>query len=53
VPRRVAALLAPAPRPGLPALTVSVLFLGLAVLCAVKAADHLQDLISFAHAVSE
>ena len=53
VPRRVAALLAPAPRPGLPALTVSVLFLGLAVLCAMKAADHLQDLISFAHAVAE
>ena len=52
VPRRVAALLAPAPTPrgGLPALTASLIFLGAAALCAMLAADHLQDLISFAHA---
>ncbi|HEX4786958.1 MAG TPA: M56 family metallopeptidase [Actinospica sp.] len=53
VPRRVAALLAPAPRAGLPALVLSLLFLGGAALCALGAADHLQDLISFAHASAE
>jgi len=50
VPRRVAALLAPAPRPGLVAAAVSLAFLGLAALCAMSAADHLQDLVSLAHA---
>jgi len=52
VPRRVAALLAPAPTPrrGMPALTASLLFLGIAVICALHAADHLQDLLSVAHA---
>jgi len=52
VPRRVAALLAPAPtrRGGLPAIAASLIFLGAAALCAMLAADHLQDLISFAHA---
>jgi hypothetical protein len=50
VPRRVAALLAPAPRAGLPALAFSLIFLGVAALCALRAADHLQDLLSFAHA---
>jgi len=52
VPRRVAALLAPAltPRRGLPALAASLIVLGAAALCAILAADHLQDLISFAHA---
>ena len=51
VPRRVAALLAPAPttRRGMPVLVVSLFFLGVAALCALQAADHLQDLISFAH----
>ena len=53
VPRRVAALLAPAPRRGLPALVCGVLFLGLAAVCALRAADHLQDLLSFAHASAE
>ena len=52
VPRRVAALLAPAltPRQSLPALTATLIFLGTAVLCAMLAADQLQDLVSFAHA---
>lgn len=53
IPRRVAALLAPAPRRGLPALAFSLVFLGLAALCALRAADHLQDLLSFAHASAE
>jgi Zn-dependent protease with chaperone function len=53
VPRRVAALLAPAPRAGLPAVALSLAFLGGAALCAVGAADHLQDLISFAHASAQ
>jgi Zn-dependent protease with chaperone function len=53
VPRRVAALLAPAPRAGLPALAFSLVFLGLTALCALGAADHLQDLLSFAHASAE
>jgi hypothetical protein len=49
----VAALLAPAPRAGLPAVALSLAFLGGAALCAVGAADHLQDLISFAHASAQ
>jgi Zn-dependent protease with chaperone function len=53
VPRRVAALLAPAPRPGFVAAAVGVAFLGLAALCAMGAADHLQDLVSLAHASAE
>jgi hypothetical protein len=52
VPRRVAALLAPAPTPrhALPALATTLLFLAAVALCAFKAADYLQDLISYAHA---
>lgn len=52
VPRRVAALLAPAPtsRGGLATLAASLLFLGAVTVCALVAADHLQDLLSFAHA---
>lgn len=52
VPRRVAALLAPAPtsRHSLPTLAASLLFLGAVAVCALVAADHLQDLLSFAHA---
>jgi hypothetical protein len=55
VPRRVAALLAPAPtsRHGLPTLAASLLFLGAVAVCALVAADHLQDLLSFAHATVE
>jgi Zn-dependent protease with chaperone function len=53
VPRRVAALLAPAPRPGLPALALSLVFLAAAAVCALRAADHLQDLLSFAHATAK
>ena len=52
VPRRVAALLAPAlsRRHGLPALAATSIFLGAVAICAFLAADSLQDLISFAHA---
>lgn len=52
VPRRVAALLAeaPTPRRALPTLAASLLFLGAVAVCALVAADHLQDLLSFAHA---
>lgn len=52
VPHRVAALLAPAPTPrrSLATLTASLLFLGAVAVCALVAADHLQDLLSFAHA---
>jgi Zn-dependent protease with chaperone function len=52
VPRRVAALLAaaPTPRRAWPTLTASLLFLGAVAICALVAADHLQDLLSFAHA---
>ncbi|HET9172322.1 MAG TPA: M56 family metallopeptidase [Actinospica sp.] len=52
VPRRVAALLGPAPstRRGLPTLAASLVFLGVVAVCALVAADHLQDLLSFAHA---
>jgi Zn-dependent protease with chaperone function len=53
VPRRVAALLAPAPRAGLPALLGGLAFLAVAAVCALGAADHLQDLLSFAHASAE
>ena len=53
VPRRVAALLAPAPGRGLAASTLSLAFLALAALCAMGAADHLQDLLSAAHATAE
>jgi Zn-dependent protease with chaperone function len=48
VPRRVAALLAPAPRAGLPAIALCLLVLGVAALCALQAADHLQDVLEFA-----
>lgn len=47
VPRRVAALLAPAPRAGLPAIALCLLVLGVAALCALQAADHLQDVLDF------
>jgi Zn-dependent protease with chaperone function len=52
VPRRVAALLAPAPslRQSLPALAPALLFLAAVAVCAFLAADSLQDLISLAHA---
>ncbi|HWG28701.1 M56 family metallopeptidase [Actinospica sp.] len=55
VPRRVAALLtsAPTPRRGLPTLTATLLFLGAVAICALVAADHLQDLLSLAHATAE
>jgi Zn-dependent protease with chaperone function len=53
IPRRVAALLAPAPQSGLPALAASLIFLGSVAVCALLAADHLQDLMSFAHAVAD
>ena len=53
VPRRVAALLAPAPGPGLATAAVSLVFLGVAALCAMSAADSLQDLLSAAHAGAE
>lgn len=52
VPRRVAALLAPAPGRGLAASALSLAFLGIAALCAMSAADHLQDLLSAAHATA-
>jgi hypothetical protein len=47
VPRRVAALLAPAPRAGLPAIALCLVVLGVAALCALQAADHLQDVLDF------
>ena len=49
VPRRVAALLAPAPRTGLPAIAACLLVLAVAAVCALQAADHLQDVLKFAH----
>jgi Zn-dependent protease with chaperone function len=49
VPRRVAALLAPAPRRGLPAIALCLLVLAVAALCAFQAADHLQDILALAH----
>ena len=52
VPRRVAALLAPPPRPGLPVIAASVLFVLVAAYCALEAANDLQDLLSLAHAVA-
>jgi Zn-dependent protease with chaperone function len=55
VPRRVAALLTAAPtaRRGLPTLAASLLYLGAVAVCALVAADHLQDLLSLAHATAE
>jgi len=50
VPRRVAALLAPKPRAGLPAMALCLLVLGIATLCALQAADHLQDVLDFTRA---
>lgn len=47
VPRRVAALLAPAPRTGLPAIALCLVVLAVAALCALQAADHLQDILDF------
>lgn len=52
VPRRVAALLAPAPRTGLPGLVAGLAFLAVASLCALEAANDLHDLLSLAHAAS-
>jgi len=52
VPRRVAALLGPAPRTSLPTLAAALILLALACLCALEAADGLQDLLSLAHAAA-
>ncbi|MBR7830722.1 M48 family metalloprotease [Actinospica sp. MGRD01-02] len=49
VPRRVAALLDPAPRTSLPALAAGLAVLVLAAFCALEAANDLQDLLSLAH----
>jgi Zn-dependent protease with chaperone function len=53
VPRRVAALLGPAPRTSLPALAIGLAVVGLAALCALEAANDLQDLLSLAHFYAE
>jgi len=50
VPRRVAALLAPPPRRRLVLLAAVVAMVALAGICAVIAANDLQDLLSLAHA---
>ncbi|MBS2965920.1 M48 family metalloprotease [Actinocrinis puniceicyclus] len=49
VPRRVAALLAPAPRTSLPILAAGLVVIALAGLFALEAANDLQDLLSLAH----
>jgi Peptidase family M48 len=49
VPRRVAAMLAPRQR-GVVGLAVGVALLTVAAMCALHAADDLQDLLSLAHA---
>jgi hypothetical protein len=49
VPRRVAALLEPAPRTSLPALTAALALVAVAGICALEAANSLQDLLSLAH----
>jgi Zn-dependent protease with chaperone function len=51
VPRRVAALLDPAPATSLIALAAGLGFLAVASLCALEAANDLQDLLSLAHFV--
>lgn len=49
VPRRVAALLVPAPRTSALALAVALGLIALAGFCALEAADDLRDLIELAH----
>jgi len=49
VPRRVAALLAPAPRRGTAVIALSLIWLSVAAYCALEAANDLQDLLSLAH----
>lgn len=49
VPRRVAALLGPAPRTNLPILAAVLVVIALAGLFALEAANDLQDLLSLAH----
>jgi Zn-dependent protease with chaperone function len=49
VPRRVAALLGPAPRTSLPALAAALALVAVAGICALEAANDLQDLLSLAH----
>lgn len=49
VPRRVAALLAPAPRTSLPALAAGLAVVAVAAFCALEAANDLHDLLSLAH----
>jgi hypothetical protein len=49
VPRRVAALLAPAPRTSMLALGAGLAVVLLASFCALEAANDLQDLLSLAH----
>lgn len=53
VPRRVAALLDPAPRTSLPTLAAGLVVIALAALCALEAANDLQDLLSLAHWYAE
>jgi hypothetical protein len=53
VPRRVAALLDPAPRTSLPALAAGLAIVALAAFCALEAANDLQDLLSLAHWYAE
>jgi hypothetical protein len=48
IPRRVAALLAPAPRPRLALLAVVLVLALLAGICALEAANDLQDLLALA-----
>ncbi|HEY3873425.1 MAG TPA: M56 family metallopeptidase [Actinocrinis sp.] len=50
VPRRVAALLAPPPGSGAAVALLSLAFMAAALVCALQAADDLQDLLSLAHA---
>lgn len=49
IPRRVAALLDPAPRTSLPALAAGLVLVALASFCALEAANDLHDLIALAH----
>lgn len=49
IPRRVAALLAPAPRTSLPAVALGLAVVALAGICALEAANDLQELLSLAH----
>lgn len=49
VPRRVAALLGPAPRTSLLALAAALALVAVAGVCALEAANDLQDLLSLAH----